>query len=164
MYIVNMRFPPLFKTRVHFITIVTCEREEKVLLAVQSVWVAEYMTSTLTALCLRWARPPPCRHLQNIRFLSYNAPAIRSSPPYVGPKPTFEAAGIRPPIASALRAAFPNVYHPTKAQNEFIPAILSGKDVLLKDGTGTGKYAIIQSLLLYLAGLIGCPIGPSELF
>jgi superfamily II DNA/RNA helicase len=52
---------------------------------------------------------------------------------------TFDDLGLHPPILMALRAAFPNVQYPTAAQEEFIPAILSGKDVLLKDATGSGK-------------------------
>ena len=40
----------------------------------------------------------------------------------------------------AVQAAFPNVRHPTKAQEEYVPAVLSGKDVLLKGETGSGKY------------------------
>jgi superfamily II DNA/RNA helicase len=63
---------------------------------------------------------------------------VHSSPPFISPS-TFESAGIRAPIASALRLAFPDVKHPTRAQTEFIPAILSGEDMLLKDATGTGK-------------------------
>lgn len=99
------------------------------------------MTLTLLSRTPRllWPRRLPYQQSFGTRFLSSNA-SIHSSAPYVGPKPTFESAGIRAPIASALRAAFPNVQHPTQTQGQFIPAVLSGKDVLLKDGTGTGKY------------------------
>jgi len=55
------------------------------------------------------------------------------------PIPSFEALGIRTPIAAAVRAAFPNVSVPTETQSKFIPAIMSGSDVLLKDEPGTGK-------------------------
>ena len=51
----------------------------------------------------------------------------------------FEALGVSQPVANALREAFPNVQVPTITQTEFIPAILNGKDVLLKDKTGSGK-------------------------
>jgi superfamily II DNA/RNA helicase len=51
----------------------------------------------------------------------------------------FDDLGLHPPILAALRAAFPNVHYPTDAQAKFIPAILNGKDVLLKDATGSGK-------------------------
>ena len=52
---------------------------------------------------------------------------------------TFDDLGLYPPIVASLRAAFPNVQYPTEAQSKFIPAVLSGKDVLLRDATGSGK-------------------------
>ena len=42
-------------------------------------------------------------------------------------------------VAATLRGVFPHVAKPMKTQARLIPAILSGKDVLLKDHTGTGK-------------------------
>lgn len=53
----------------------------------------------------------------------------------------FRELGIRDAIAKAINDAFPDVQRPTIAQADFIPAILSGKDVLLHDDTGTGKCA-----------------------
>lgn len=64
------------------------------------------------------------------------AAALASEP---SNEPSFETIGLRPAIVSALLKAFPNVQRPTNAQAEFIPAIMSGSDVLLKDETGTGK-------------------------
>ena len=52
---------------------------------------------------------------------------------------TFDTLGLSPQVLSSLREAFPNVQTPTAAQAKFIPAILSRKDVLLKDLTGAGK-------------------------
>ena len=43
-------------------------------------------------------------------------------------------------MAATIRSVFPHIAKPTKTQARLIPAILSGKDVLLKDHTGTGKY------------------------
>jgi superfamily II DNA/RNA helicase len=53
--------------------------------------------------------------------------------------PKFEELGLHPPIVTALRRAFPDVVYPTEAQTKFIPAVLTGKDVLLKDFPGSGK-------------------------
>ncbi|EGO05207.1 hypothetical protein SERLA73DRAFT_45333 [Serpula lacrymans var. lacrymans S7.3] len=62
--------------------------------------------------------------------------------------PTFEAVGIKPSIASILRAAFPNVDHPTTMQKKIIPAVLGQKDILIQDYTGTGKsFALLLALL-----------------
>jgi len=52
---------------------------------------------------------------------------------------SWKRLGVPASVAAALRSAFPHVAKPTKAQARLIPAILSGKDVLLKDHTGTGK-------------------------
>ncbi|KAG6879758.1 hypothetical protein C0992_012078 [Termitomyces sp. T32_za158] len=61
---------------------------------------------------------------------------------------TFEQLGLHPPIVASLKAAFSNVKNPTETQAEFIPAILSGKDVLLKDETGSGKsFGLVVALL-----------------
>lgn len=52
---------------------------------------------------------------------------------------TFETLGLHPPILSGLYHAFPSVKRPTATQQSFIPAVLSGKDVFLKDKPGSGK-------------------------
>jgi superfamily II DNA/RNA helicase len=60
----------------------------------------------------------------------------------------FPSLGLRPAITNALHRAFPNVRHPTATQAQFIPAILGGQDVLLKDNTGCGKtFGLIMTLL-----------------
>jgi superfamily II DNA/RNA helicase len=46
--------------------------------------------------------------------------------------------GLRPPLCQRLQDKF-NITKPTLAQSRFIPALLEGKDVLLRDRTGTGK-------------------------
>jgi superfamily II DNA/RNA helicase len=50
--------------------------------------------------------------------------------------------GIKPAVAAAIQTAFPNIRFPTESQIKFIPAIIAGYDVLLKDDTGTGKYVV----------------------
>ncbi|KAG6818029.1 hypothetical protein H0H87_009184 [Tephrocybe sp. NHM501043] len=75
-------------------------------------------------------------------FIPTSSPVTPTKPP------TFEDLGLHPPIAASLRTAFPNVTSPTKTQAAFIPAILSGKDVLLKDETGSGKsFGLVVALL-----------------
>ena len=52
---------------------------------------------------------------------------------------SFAALGFAPTFINALQKAFPSVQEPTNVQEKLIPEILSGKDILLKDATGTGK-------------------------
>ncbi|KIJ40177.1 hypothetical protein M422DRAFT_257010 [Sphaerobolus stellatus SS14] len=64
------------------------------------------------------------------------------------PLPEFAALGIRKSLRVALHEAFPSIQTPTACQKEYIPAILNGKDVILKDRTGTGKtMGIILALM-----------------
>jgi superfamily II DNA/RNA helicase len=56
-----------------------------------------------------------------------------------GPLSDFAVLGIRKSVRVALHEAFPNIQTPTACQTAFIPAVLSNKDVILKDWTGTGK-------------------------
>ena len=53
---------------------------------------------------------------------------------------SWKRLGVPASVAATLRSVFPHIAKPTKTQARLIPAILSGKDVLLKDHTGTGKY------------------------
>lgn len=55
----------------------------------------------------------------------------------------FRELGIHDVVSSSLETAYPDVKRPTLSQADFIPAILQGKDVLLHDATGTGKYVAI---------------------
>lgn len=52
---------------------------------------------------------------------------------------TFESLGVDEFVVHGLKRAFPHINAPTPMQKEFIPAIMSGKDILLQDRTGTGK-------------------------
>lgn len=67
------------------------------------------------------------------------ADSLASAGHETGGRVTFEQLGLHPPIVSSLRQAFPDVKYPTEVQAKFIPAVLAGKDVLLKDATGSGK-------------------------
>ncbi|KAI0721348.1 P-loop containing nucleoside triphosphate hydrolase protein [Cerioporus squamosus] len=61
---------------------------------------------------------------------------------------SFERLRLQPSVLAALRLAFPSIKHPTPIQHRFIDAVLKGKDVLLKDKTGTGKsFALALALL-----------------
>lgn len=75
--------------------------------------------------------------LAKAAFLSHSSGTSKTTDP--AKVTTFEKLGLHPPIVASLRAAFPNVKTPTETQAQFIPAILTGKDVLLKDETGSGK-------------------------
>ncbi|THV07671.1 P-loop containing nucleoside triphosphate hydrolase protein [Dendrothele bispora CBS 962.96] len=60
----------------------------------------------------------------------------------------FVDLGVRPPLAKALHVAFPNVKGPTRIQADLIPAVLTGKDVILQDDTGVGKsFGLMLALL-----------------
>ncbi|KAF5384794.1 hypothetical protein D9615_001424 [Tricholomella constricta] len=80
--------------------------------------------------------------------LAQAARPTKAPKPMATTKATFDDLGLHPPIIASLHAAFPNVKSPTETQAKFIPAILSGKDVLLKDETGSGKsFGLILALL-----------------
>ncbi|KAF9462129.1 P-loop containing nucleoside triphosphate hydrolase protein [Collybia nuda] len=84
---------------------------------------------------------------------TYSHPnALANSSTSPGIPTTFRDLGLHPPIVSALQSAFPNVQYPTEVQAKFIPAILGGKDVLLKDATGSGKL-VLRTIWLLLRGI-----------
>lgn len=55
------------------------------------------------------------------------------------PTLTFEELGVDYYVLRGVQRAFPHVETPTPLQSKFIPAVLEGRDVLIKDNTGTGK-------------------------
>lgn len=56
---------------------------------------------------------------------------------------TFESLGVGTPIATALRAAFPDIQQPTTMQRKLISAVVGSQDILLQDFTGTGKCVLV---------------------
>ncbi|KAG8792707.1 hypothetical protein FRC17_008554, partial [Serendipita sp. 399] len=60
----------------------------------------------------------------------------------------FEDLGVDEYVLRGLYHAFPHIQSPTPVQEDFIPAILGGYDVLLQDHTGTGKSLGILLALL----------------
>lgn len=93
--------------------------------------------------CRVWARQTPCRKLKQLYSSvsngAYDSLATSIPSNHDAERPSFQSAGIRPGIAASLAAAFPQVKHPTEMQLQLIQGVLSGKDLLLKDQTGTGK-------------------------
>jgi len=61
---------------------------------------------------------------------------------------SFRSVGIEPSLLKALRRAFPHVQRPTTVQAKLIAEILGGRDILLKDDTGSGKY-VCKIYILY---------------
>jgi len=61
---------------------------------------------------------------------------------------SWKRLGVPASVAATLRRAFLHVEKPTKTRARLIPAILPGKDVVLKDHAGTGKCVESTYLLL----------------
>jgi len=61
---------------------------------------------------------------------------------YSGQEKTWEELGLRKSLVEGLLRAYPEVVAPTTAQTMFIPAILEGKDLLVKDDAGSGKHVL----------------------
>ncbi|KAI0307913.1 P-loop containing nucleoside triphosphate hydrolase protein [Multifurca ochricompacta] len=56
--------------------------------------------------------------------------------------------GLSKVVSVGLKSAFPNITRPTDAQSTFIPAIVQGKDLILKGHPGSGKsFGLILALL-----------------
>lgn len=110
----------------------------------------------LPATLLLWRRSPPLLsssvHLCQRRLNSSHSVASHVS---------FDELGLNRSVVAALQEAFPNVQHPTNIQRQFIPALLQGRDILLKDRTGSGKFVPLlsveaQLLTRYVSGRLGC--------
>ncbi|KAF9967719.1 hypothetical protein BGZ70_008467 [Mortierella alpina] len=72
----------------------------------------------------------------------------------------FESLGIYAPLATNLKSAM-TIQEPTALQRQFIPPILEGKDVLIRDTTGSGKtFGILLSLLSKPRRRVGAKLQP----
>jgi len=64
---------------------------------------------------------------------------------FLSPAPTFDEAstfdslGLDGDFVRALKTAFPNVKRPTVIQQRLVDEIMGGRDIILRDGTGSGK-------------------------
>jgi hypothetical protein len=59
--------------------------------------------------------------------------------PLLNTPPSFVGLGLSKAVHVGLKSAFPGVADATQAQSELIPAIIQGKDVMIKGHTGSGK-------------------------
>jgi hypothetical protein len=66
--------------------------------------------------------------------------------PLLNTPPSFAGLGLSKAVHVGLKSAFPGVANVTQAQSELIPAIIQGKDVMIKGHTGSGK--CVKSVVL----------------
>jgi superfamily II DNA/RNA helicase len=83
----------------------------------------------------------------SVRFLSQLKPVVQDSR-QLCPSPPFARLGLSKAVSLGLASAFPAITRATDAQATFIPAILQGKDVMLKGHTGSGKCVGTTSYVL----------------
>jgi hypothetical protein len=74
----------------------------------------------------------------HVRFASKLKSTDKISPQLNTPLP-FAGLGLSRAVRVGLKSAFPGVANATNAQSTFIPAIVQGKDVMIKGHTGSGK-------------------------
>ncbi|KAI0080287.1 P-loop containing nucleoside triphosphate hydrolase protein [Panus rudis PR-1116 ss-1] len=80
----------------------------------------------------------PSRRIR-IRYALYSTQSTPQS---------FDQLGLNKALVGALKTAFPHIKKPTWSQAQFIPAVLKGTDVFLKNDTGTGKtFGLVLALL-----------------
>ncbi|CAA7259950.1 unnamed protein product [Cyclocybe aegerita] len=82
-----------------------------------------------------------------LRVMKHTRPAEHRRPTRQ-PNASFRTLGFDPQFMKALQTAFPNVKRPTAVQEKLILEILGGRDILLKDDTGSGKtFGLVLGLL-----------------
>ena len=74
----------------------------------------------------------------HVRFASKLKGTDEISPQPGTPLP-FAGLGLPRALRVGLKSAFPGVANATDAQSAFVPAIIRGKDVMIKGHTGSGK-------------------------
>ena len=81
--------------------------------------------------------PPP--QALSVRFYHKGLRGTVPTPLTSNENSNFEQLHFQRDVVKALHLAYPSVKNPTLVQRRLINAVLSGKDVLLRDKTGTGK-------------------------
>jgi len=74
---------------------------------------------------------PPILQFQRTTSTEENGPPFSDK--------SFRLIGLEPNLVEALRKAFPNIKRPTKVQESLVTEMLGGRDILLRDRTGSGK-------------------------
>ena len=104
-------------------------------------------TINLERMTVRWksVSRPPLQSTRESRISSRRQPRTTATLAHENRSSfsdqSFISIGLEPSLVQALQKAFPNIKQPTKVQDRLITEILAGKDVLLKDGPGSGKYS-----------------------
>ena len=81
---------------------------------------------------LRAYRPNHVRFASKLRSTDKTSPQLNTPLPFAG-------LGLSRAVRAGLKSAFPGVANATNAQSTLIPAIVQGKDVMIKGQTGSGK-------------------------
>ena len=81
---------------------------------------------------LRAYRPNHVRFASKLKSTDEISPQLNTPLPLAG-------LGLSRAVRVGLRSAFPGVTNATNAQSTFIPAIIHGKDVMIKGHAGSGK-------------------------
>lgn len=91
-----------------------------------------FATKSLAPNYLRAYRPNHVRFASKLKSTAEITPQLNTPLPFAG-------LGLSGPVRVGLKSAFPGVANATNAQSTFIPAIIQGKDAIIKGHTGSGK-------------------------